>query len=133
MLKESNVRRGFFEPEQFQRIQAHLPPDLQGVAAFAFITGWRTPSEILPLEWRQVDFAAGEVRLDPGTTKNGDGRVFPFTHALRRVVIAQRRLADELRARGIESRHVFCFTRGPRAGRRISACCTKASTGFGSS
>jgi hypothetical protein len=26
------------------------------------VTGWRTPSEILPLEWRQVDLKAGEVR-----------------------------------------------------------------------
>ncbi len=45
---------------------------------FAYLTGWRVPSEILPLEWRQVDFAGGTVRLDPGTTKNDDGRLFPF-------------------------------------------------------
>jgi hypothetical protein len=31
------------------------------------------------LEWRQADFAAGTVRLDPGQTKNGDGRLFPMT------------------------------------------------------
>jgi len=36
------------------------------------------PSEVLPLEWRPVDFRAAEVRLDPHTTKNDDGRVFPF-------------------------------------------------------
>jgi hypothetical protein len=36
---------------------------------FAFITGWRIRSEVLPLEWRQVDFAAGEIRLDPENTK----------------------------------------------------------------
>ena len=50
---------------------------------FAYITGWRIAIEVLPLEWRQVDFAAGEVRLDAGTTKNGDGRVFPMTAELR--------------------------------------------------
>jgi integrase len=37
---------------------------------FAFITGWRIPSEVLTLEWRQVDFNAKQMRLDPGTPKN---------------------------------------------------------------
>ncbi len=43
----------------------------------------RRPSKILPLEWRQVDMKNGEVRLDAGTTKNDEGRVFPFTTNLR--------------------------------------------------
>ena len=48
------------------------------VGTFADLTGWRIGSEILPLQWRQVDFQAGTVRLDVGTTKNRDGREFPF-------------------------------------------------------
>jgi integrase len=74
LLKENNVRKGFFEPEQFTSVRNHLPVHMRGIVDFAFITGWRTPSEILPLEWRQVDLKTGEVRLDPGTTKNDDGR-----------------------------------------------------------
>ena len=35
-------------------------------------------SEILPLTWRQVDFGAGTVRLEPSTTKNDEARVLPF-------------------------------------------------------
>ena len=108
MLKEHNVRTGFFEREQFESIQAHLPLAFRGVAAFAYATGWRTPSEILPLEWRQVDFVAGEVRLDPGTTKNDEGRVFPFTAELRRILEEQRRLADWVRRdKGMIPRYVF--------------------------
>src|SRR5207253_1868240 len=34
--------------------------------------------EILTLQWRQVNFKTGEVRLDPGQTKNREPRVFPF-------------------------------------------------------
>jgi integrase len=94
---------------------------MRGIATFAWITGWRTPSEILPLEWRQVDFVAGEVRLDPGTTKNGDGRVFPFTTALRRVLEAQQALAARLAAQGLSARYVFCYPAGAKAGQRISA------------
>jgi integrase len=76
-LKEDNVRVGFFEPDQFQSVLQRLPEPVQPVAKFAYITGWRIDSEVLSLEWRQVDFAAGEVRLDPGKTKNGEGRTFP--------------------------------------------------------
>jgi integrase len=121
LLKEHNIRRGFFEREEFERIQAQLPADMQGVAAFAFVTGWRTPSEILRLEWRHVDFDLREVRLDPGTTKNGEGRVFPFTAALAQVLEAQRTGAATLAARGVPSRHVFCYTQGPRVGHPIGA------------
>ena len=67
----------------------HLPADLQPVIAFSYITGWRMASEVLPLEWRQVDFDAEMVRLLPGTTKNREGREFPFTAELRTVLQAQ--------------------------------------------
>ena len=82
MLREDNVRRGFFEPEQFEAMRAKLPAALQPLVTFAYLTGWRLKSEILPLEWRQVDWTGRVVRLDPGTTKNREGRSFPFTAAL---------------------------------------------------
>jgi integrase len=79
MLQERNTRVGFFESEQLDSVLAHLPEEIQPVIEFAKTTGWCIASEVLPLEWRQVDMAAGEVRLDAHTTKNGEGRVFPFT------------------------------------------------------
>src|SRR4029450_4488793 len=69
---------GFFEVEQSHSILKHLPIDLRPVVEFAYLTGWRV-GEILGLEWRNVDFRAGEVRLDPGATKNGEARTFPFS------------------------------------------------------
>jgi integrase len=51
---------------------------LRDVATFAYITGWRVPSEVLTLKWRQVDLAEKTVRLDPGSTKNDEGRLFPY-------------------------------------------------------
>ena len=95
MLREDNVRVGFFEREQFESTLANLPAEIQPIIEFAYITGWRIASEVLPLEWRRVDFAGGEVRLDPGTTKNRDGRVFPMTRELRRVLETQH--AEHLR------------------------------------
>jgi integrase len=59
------------------------------VVKFACITGWRVKSEVLTRGWRHVDFKAGEVRLEPGTTKNKEGRTFPFTTELRTLLEAQ--------------------------------------------
>jgi hypothetical protein len=49
MLREDNVRTGFFEPDQFTAVRSHLPADLQPIAIFAYLTGWRVQSEVLPL------------------------------------------------------------------------------------
>ena len=73
MLKEDNVRQGFFEHEDFQKVMGYLPGYLRPVAFFGYCTGWRK-SEILSLTWKQVDLEAGTVRLEPGTTKNKEGR-----------------------------------------------------------
>ena len=78
-LKVSNARTGFFEEADFKAVLAYLPDDIKPVVEFSYLTGWRAKSEVLPIQWRQVDFEAGTVRLDPGTTKNDEGRVFPFT------------------------------------------------------
>ena len=76
-LTVQNARAGFLEEAEYRAVLAHLPVELQPVVGFACLTGWRK-SEILALHWRQVDFGAGTVRLEPGTTKNAEGRVFPF-------------------------------------------------------
>jgi integrase len=76
----SNARQGFLDGEDLERVIGQLPEAVRPVVRFAALTGWRK-GEILSLTWAQVDFAAGVVRLEPGTTKNRDGREFPF-HAL---------------------------------------------------
>jgi integrase len=74
----NNARRGFFDAADFEAVVAALPDDLKPVMRFAYWTGWRVQSEVLPLTWRDVDLDAGVVRLEPGTTKNAEGRAFPF-------------------------------------------------------
>jgi len=90
MLREDNTRRGFFEANEFERLREALPLPLQPVVTFAYLTGWRLTSEVLPLTWSQVDFKASVVRLDPGTTKNREGRSFPFTQELHALLKAKR-------------------------------------------
>jgi integrase len=88
-LKEARPRQGFFEREQYQAVRRHLSEDLQVAVAIAYAFGWRTQSEVLTLERRQLDLEAGTLRLEPGTTKNDDGRVVYLTPELRALLEAQ--------------------------------------------
>jgi integrase len=84
----------------FDQVRRQPAVPLHAVVTFAYITGWRIDSEVLPLEWRQVDWAAGEVVLDPQTTKNGQARVFPMTNDPRAVLRARQPVRDTILASG---------------------------------
>ena len=125
MLQEDNTRTGFFERDQFESVRAHLPEALRPVVTFAYVTGWRLASEVLPLQWRHVHLDAGEVRLDPGSTKNRDGRVFNLTRELRALLELQRAERDRVAQAGGEIcpwvffRMVATCRGGPTRPRRI--------------
>jgi integrase len=90
LLQLDNVRTGFFERSEYEALKRHLPAALQPVIAVAYLTGWRVASELLPMTWAQVDFKAGALTLDVGTTKNRDGRTFPLIPERQAVLEAQR-------------------------------------------
>jgi integrase len=96
LLKEDNVRTGFFDCEHYEDVLRHLPEPLRPVITFAYVTGWRVNSEVLTLTWAQVDLKSGVVRLEPGQTKNRQGRQFYFTKtsALGRLLQSRRDAAD---------------------------------------
>lgn len=71
------VREGFFTDADPKALLPKLPAYVRPVVRFAYLTGWRK-REILNLKWSQVDWDNGMVRLEPGTTKNSEGRSFPF-------------------------------------------------------
>ena len=130
-LDETNVRTGFFERDEFERMVERLGSrdrkgrvrfeNLQDAARFGYVTGWRL-GEVLGLTWRNVDFKAGEVRLDPGTTKNGEGRVFPMTQQLRALLLRRRDAQPTVTGKrpkvvAIEKgEHVFTTKKGERIG-----------------
>jgi integrase len=90
MLREDNARKGFFEAAEFQAVRAALPEHLKAVAETAYVTGWRIRSELLTRRWTHIDFEAGWIRLEPGETKNREGRMFPMTPTLRAALERQR-------------------------------------------
>ena len=96
---------------------AELPADLALVARIAYTFGWRLTDEVLPLTRSQVDLEAETLRLIPGSTKNGDGRLVHLTPELRAGLADQlakvRALEKEL---GRNISYVFPALRGPRKG-----------------
>jgi len=96
LLKEAAPRSGFIEDGQYTALLLHLPGYLRPLITAAYVTGWRIRSELLPLQWHAVDLAARTIRLAPGSTKSGDGRVFVMTPALYDALSAQRRYTDDV-------------------------------------
>lgn len=91
-----NVRQGIIEPVAFARVLKHLTPQVYAdIAETASITGWRTRSELLPLKWGQVDLKAGLIRMEVGKSKGGEGRTFPLTRALKRIMQRRKKATGE--------------------------------------
>lgn len=89
MLKESNVRKGFLEPHEFEAIARRLPEDVRPLAETLYITAWR-PGEVRSRQWKDLDFESGFLRMEPGETKNDEGKMFPLTPQLRKILERQR-------------------------------------------
>jgi integrase len=90
-------------------VRAALPEPLRGLVTFAYFTGWRIPSEVLLLTWPQVDRTAKTIRLEPGTTKNADGRMLPYGDLpeLVEVIDAQWTVHEQLKTRSVICPFVF--------------------------
>lgn len=89
LLQERNARKGFLEDEQLRSILLKLPDRWRVLVRVAHVTGWRVRSELLTREWRHLDLDEGWLRLEPGETKNDEGRMFPLPPDLKSLLKAQ--------------------------------------------
>jgi integrase len=105
MLKESNVRKGFFEHSEYLALLRELPKHLKAVLSFGYYTGARE-SEILTLKWEQVDLQARTVHLEPGSTKNDQPRTIPLSSE----VLDALRIQKAIRKRS-DPGYEYVFTR----------------------
>lgn len=79
-LKENNVRKGFVTIERYAKLAdacASVGLWLRAMLEVGYTFGWRV-SEVKNSRVRQVDMASSRILLDPGTTKNDEGRVVKF-------------------------------------------------------
>jgi integrase len=119
-LKENAPRSGFFERDQYEAIRRYLRPHLQVAVEIAYRFGWRLQSEVLTLERRHLDLEAGTLRLDPGSTKNGEGRIVYLPPDLKAQLTGQTERVRALeRQTGRIIPYLFPHLRGRRQGQRI--------------
>lgn len=112
LLQEHNVRQGFFTEEDYKVLRAALPDHLKVPFILAYWTGMRA-GEILSLRWGQIDWERGLLRLEPGSTKNGRGRVVPLVQEARDVLQVWR----DHTLRTYPLCHWVCHYEGQRMGR----------------
>jgi integrase len=82
-LKPAPPLQGFLSREEVEAICQHLPDDLALVVRISATFGWRLASEGLTLTRRQLDLEQGTLRLEPGMSKTGDGRLVYLTDELK--------------------------------------------------
>ena len=94
MFEENNTRTGFLGDEQFQALHDALPGYLKPL----LLVGYHVPcrlGELTNLLMTQLDFKAKEIVLNPGETKNRDGRRMPMFGPMRECLLMQRAIRDE--------------------------------------
>jgi integrase len=89
-FKEEHVRQGFLDAVQFNKLLAALPARLRPFILLLYTTGVRT-GEARKIQWSQVDFAEGVIRLSGKQTKNANARVLPLDDELAEMLKAERK------------------------------------------
>jgi len=81
-LREDNIRKGFLDDAAYSRL-ATGSSELwfRALLEVARTYGWRK-GELLRMKVKEVDLLARTLRLEPGTTKNRDGREVTMTNAV---------------------------------------------------
>jgi integrase len=98
MLEENNVRTGFVDETQYRSLAEKVlgQPWLRAMLALGYTYGFRK-AELLNMRCGQVDLFSRSIRLNPGETKNGEGRTVALTEECYQLVaqMMRGRQADE--------------------------------------
>jgi integrase len=88
-LTEAPPRAGFFERADFEAVRRTLRLDLQLAVTIAHSYGWRMQSEVLTLGLSQIDVSAGTMRIIPGGSKTGEGRLVYLSSDIKKMLEEQ--------------------------------------------
>jgi integrase len=73
----NNQREIRLNPEEFERFRGELPEHLKAPTRLAYFNGLRR-EEVFGLQWSDVDWVAGVIRLSGKVTKTGEARMTPI-------------------------------------------------------
>ena len=93
MFEEENTRTGFLEDAHYAALHQQLPDHLKPL----FLIAYHVPSrrgELTALKFSQVDFVNDEIVLNPGTTKNKEGRRMPMFGPMKECLMMQESIRD---------------------------------------
>ncbi len=77
--RERNARQGFVDDAQYSQLACLCPSvRMRTLLALGFTYGWRR-GELLGMRVKQVNLLDRTIRLEPGTTKNDEGRSVKLT------------------------------------------------------
>jgi len=130
LLREDNVRRGFFEAEEFEAVRRRLPSTWPTSCRSSTPRGGDGDPKQPVSAGRTSPSTPVRSGLEPGTTKTGEGRVFPFTAELRALLERRRAVTrDRERELGRIVPHVFTRANGMPLGtfnKRWATACRAA-------
>jgi integrase len=87
-LAENNIRKGFLEDGQYRKLIEYCPELwFRSLVECGRTYGWRV-SELLSMRVNQLDVAQRVIRLEPGTTKNREGREVLMTDTVCKLLSA---------------------------------------------
>ena len=82
-LKEDNVRQGFLEPDEYERLLEKLPFRLKALFVCAYHVGARK-GQLRLTKWEQIDWDANLIRFPGVQTKAGKQHTVPIFGDMRR-------------------------------------------------
>ena len=77
VLPETNVRQGFLEQDQYEKLLQELPANLKGLFVCGYHVGARK-NELRRIQWSQVDLEGEAIRLPASMTKTKRPRTLPI-------------------------------------------------------
>lgn len=93
-LPENNIRTGFLEQIDYERLLAELPKYLKLALVIAYHTGCRL-GEVMSLRWSNVNLKSAEFTIDADIAKNKHHRTLPIYGEMKAALERQKVERDE--------------------------------------
>jgi integrase len=93
-IPENNVRTGFLEKDDYDRLLAELPEYLKLALVIAYHTGCRL-GEVMSLRWPDINLQGGEIIIRAENAKSKKHRVLPIYGEMSDALKHQREERDE--------------------------------------